>query len=358
MKNRIKFLALIIIMGLGIPKTFAQVSLGISISANIAPPPLPVYVQPDCPVDGYLWVPGYWAYDPDGGYYWVPGVWVAPPQPGYLWTPGYWGYEGGSYGFHHGYWGTHVGFYGGVNYGGGYLGIGFAGGEWHGGSFRYNTAVMHVNTTVVHNTYVNTTIVHNTTIVNNHTSFNGPGGVSARPRPEDRIAMNEHHIMATPQQQTHVQAAHSDKSLFANVNHGQPTRAAMNTVGGRSFTPTGHPAPANHGGFGNNANRPQGQGQPGQSHAQGQPQQPANHTQMSGPPARQQAAPQQMPQQQRQQQQQQMQNQQHQQQMQRPQPQQQPRPQPQQQRPQPQQQRPQPHSQPQGHPGGERERHP
>ena len=43
-----------------------------------------------------------------------------------------------------GYWGPHVGYYGGVNYGFGYMGIGFAGGVWAGGAFRYNTAVMRV----------------------------------------------------------------------------------------------------------------------------------------------------------------------------------------------------------------------
>ena len=34
---------------------------------NIAPPVLPVYVQPVCPGDGYLWTPGYWAWDGVGG---------------------------------------------------------------------------------------------------------------------------------------------------------------------------------------------------------------------------------------------------------------------------------------------------
>src|SRR5580658_8628583 len=77
---------------------------GIEVSINIAPPVLPVYTQPPCPQDGYLWTPGYWAWGP-AGYYWVPGVWVAPPRVGFLWTPGYWGYAGGIYGWHAGYWG-------------------------------------------------------------------------------------------------------------------------------------------------------------------------------------------------------------------------------------------------------------
>jgi hypothetical protein len=63
----------------------AQVAVGISI--RIGPPAIPVYVQPACPVEGYLWTPGYWAYA-DEGYYWVPGVWLAPPRVGVLWTPG------------------------------------------------------------------------------------------------------------------------------------------------------------------------------------------------------------------------------------------------------------------------------
>src|ERR1700680_4091522 len=91
----------------------AQVSVAVSV--GIAPPVLPVYVQPACPVEGYLWEPGYWAYDDADGYYWVPGVWVAPPDPGYLWTPPYWAYADGYYGFHAGYWGPHVGFYGGID---------------------------------------------------------------------------------------------------------------------------------------------------------------------------------------------------------------------------------------------------
>ncbi len=113
------------------------------ISVGFAPPVLPVYVQPPCPEPGWMWTPGYWAYGPDG-YYWVPGTWVPAPYVGALWTPGYWGWGGGLYVWHPGYWGPHVGYYGGVNYGFGYMGVGFAGGMWGGGAFRYNTAVMRV----------------------------------------------------------------------------------------------------------------------------------------------------------------------------------------------------------------------
>ena len=91
-----------------------------------------------------MWTPGYWAYG-DDGYYWVPGAWVPAPYEGALWTPGYWGWASGLYVWHRGYWGPHVGYYGGVNYGFGYMGVGFAGGVWRGGVFAYNTAVVHVD---------------------------------------------------------------------------------------------------------------------------------------------------------------------------------------------------------------------
>src|ERR1035438_10507919 len=79
---------------------FAQIGVGISV--NFGPPALPVYEQPICPDDGYLWTPGYWAYDDDDGYYWVPGTWVEAPQVGYLWTPGYWGWGGSAFLFREG----------------------------------------------------------------------------------------------------------------------------------------------------------------------------------------------------------------------------------------------------------------
>lgn len=218
-------------------KARAQVSVGVSI--NIAPPVLPTYSQPPCPVDGYLWVPGYWAYDPDNGYYWVPGVWVRPPHIGYLWTPGYWGYDGAVYVFHEGYWGRHIGFYGGVNYGYGYVGTGYVGGRWAGNSFQYNTAVVNVNNTVVHNTYVNKTVINNNVTVNNN-SFNGPGGVTAKPTVQERSAANENHIQPTTEQENHRQVAQKDRSQFANVNHGRPETTAMNKVGGNRFTPEGN----------------------------------------------------------------------------------------------------------------------
>jgi len=208
----------------------AQVAVGISV--HVGPPALPVYVQPPCPTEGYIWTPGYWAYG-DAGYYWVPGVWVAPPRVGLLWTPGYWGWRGGVYEFHTGYWGPHVGFYGGVNYGFGYGGVGFVGGAWRGEHFAYNTAVVNVNRTVIHNTYVDKTVVNERVV--SHASFNGgPGGTRAVATERERSYERETHVQATSGQASHEHMARSDRSNFASENHGRPANPAMSKVGARA----------------------------------------------------------------------------------------------------------------------------
>jgi hypothetical protein len=234
LKPRTFFFLLILLV---VPSaSFAQIAVGVSI--RIGPPALPVYAPPPCPTEGYLWTPGYWGYG-DAGYYWVPGVWVAPPRVGLLWTPGYWGFAGGLYGWHAGYWGPHVGFYGGINYGYGYGGVGFIGGHWGGGRFVYNTAVVNVNTTVVHNTYVDRTVINNTTVVNNHTSFNGEGGITARPTRTEQAAEHENHFQPTSNQLSHEHAAGQDHSQLASENHGRPGTMAMDSVNGRRYNQQG-----------------------------------------------------------------------------------------------------------------------
>jgi len=200
----------------------AYAQIGISIS--FAPPELPVYEQPLCPGEGYLWTPGYWAYANDfDDYYWVPGTWVMAPEIGYLWTPAYWGWSGNGYFFYEGYWGPQVGFYGGINYGYGYFGDGYQGGRWQGGQFYYNRAVNNVNITNIHNVY-NTTVINNT---ENRVSYNGGnGGINRRPTPQEEAAVHEKHIPPVAAQTQHVQAARAKPELRASANRGTPPVAA------------------------------------------------------------------------------------------------------------------------------------
>ena len=201
----------------------ATSSAQIAISVRIGPPALPVYEQPLCPGAGYLWTPGYWAWSDDDGYYWVPGTWVEAPV-GLLWTPGYWGWNDGAYLWNAGYWGSQIGFYGGINYGYGYGGNGFYGGEWRGGNFYYNTAVTRVDSVHVTNVYVNRTV-----IVNNesHVAFNGgQGGVSVRPTAQQETYAREPHREAIAAQVQQEHAASQNRALFARENQGRPAVAA------------------------------------------------------------------------------------------------------------------------------------
>ena len=203
------------------------------LSVGFAPPALPVYAQPICPGDGYLWTPGYWAYS-DEGYYWVPGVWVQPPAVGVLWTPGYWGWGGNAFLWHAGYWGPHIGFYGGVNYGFGYGGVGYEGGYWNHGAFAYNRSVNNVNVTNIHNTYSKTVIVNNNTTINRVSYNGGNGGLQARPTSQEQAAVHEQHFQPTSNQITHQTNAGQNRAQFASVNNGHPPMAAQARIGDRS----------------------------------------------------------------------------------------------------------------------------
>jgi hypothetical protein len=220
-----KLRSLILAGFLALPLASSYAQVGISV--GFAPPVLPVYEQPPCPVAGYIWTPGYWGYGYDvGDYYWVPGAWVAPPTVGLLWTPPYWGWNNGVYAFNEGYWGPTVGFYGGINYGYGYTGNGYWGGRWSGNTFQYNTAVTRVNTNVVHNTYVNNSV--NRQMTANRASFNGPNGVKAQPTAEQKAAAaNAKKTPPTSQQLARQQAAAKDRNLQASVNKGKPNADAI-----------------------------------------------------------------------------------------------------------------------------------
>jgi hypothetical protein len=219
--NSLRFLGIAVVMLALTAASLAQTSVVVS----FGPPPLPVYVQPPIPAEGYFWTPGYWAYDPDfGDYFWVPGTWVLAPEVGLFWTPGWWGWGGEGFIFHEGYWGPQVGFYGGINYGYGYFGEGYQGGRWNNGRFYYNRAVNNVNLTNIHNVY-NTTVINNTTV--NRVSYNGGnGGIDARPTTAQEADAREMRIQPVAAQTEHVQAARANPQLRASVNQGKPPVAA------------------------------------------------------------------------------------------------------------------------------------
>jgi len=196
----------------------------VRISVGFGPPALPVYDQPLCPGDGYLWTPGYWGWDADfDDYYWIPGTWILAPEVGFFWTPPYWGWDNGAFLFYDGYWGPEIGFYGGIDYGFGYFGTGFVGGRWEGGHFFYNRAVLNINVESIHNVY-NQTVEHN---VVNHVSYNGgEGGITARPTAQEEAASRARHVGPVAAQTQHVNAARGNPEMRASANHGKPAIAA------------------------------------------------------------------------------------------------------------------------------------
>ncbi len=191
-----------------------------SVQSDQAPPPLPDYVQPPLPGDGYIWTPGYWAWDPQIGYYWVPGAWTMPPYVGALWTPGWWGFHNGGYFFFAGYWGPYIGYYGGINYGFGYIGRGYEGGYWRDHRFQYNASV---NIITIRNVSVYS---HAVASPSARYSFNGPGGARLRPAPAELSAMRQPRVapMSTQLQAQHD--AQQSRGQFASVNQGRPAAIA------------------------------------------------------------------------------------------------------------------------------------
>jgi hypothetical protein len=213
-------------MALAVPGPTAHAQVAVGLSITIAPPALPIYVQPPIPAPGYLWTPGYWAYGSDG-YYWVPGTWVQPPSVGLLWTPGYWGWNAGVYAFNAGYWGPQVGFYGGINYGFGYSGVGYGGGYWNNNRFFYNRSVNNFGGVHITNVY-NRTVVMNE---RNRASFNGPGGATARPTAAQLAFARSSHVGPTEAQRQNAQMAAADPRFRAGANHGVPPVAATSHAG-------------------------------------------------------------------------------------------------------------------------------
>lgn len=196
----------------------------------VAPPPLPSYAQPAIPEEGYLWMPGFWAWRGDvRDYYWVPGTWVKPPRTGLLWTPPYWSSDDSRYAFHAGYWAEAVGFYGGIDYGYGYPGNGYQGGRWENDTFSYNRAANNFGSIDIAHAY-DQAISSNGGVV--RASFNsGSRGTNAQPTQDQQRPARDKHVAPTAEQLRQFEIAAKDRSLYSKLNGGEPGIAATARVG-------------------------------------------------------------------------------------------------------------------------------
>ncbi len=99
----------------------AGVAIGIEIGS---PPPPPRYEVMPPPRGGYLWAPGYWAWD-GYNYVWLEGRWLRQ-RPGYIYVPGRWEQRHQHWYFNEGAWQPRHHHHPGPGYGPGP-------GDWHGG---------------------------------------------------------------------------------------------------------------------------------------------------------------------------------------------------------------------------------
>ena len=194
------------------------------------PPPIPSYTQPAMPEEGYVWMPGFWAWRKDvPDYYWVPGTWVKPPRAGLLWTPPYWSRVDGNYVFHGGYWANSVGFYGGVDYGYGYSGDGYQGGRWDDDVFVYNSAANNFGSLTIAHAYNQAIAPEGNSA---RLSFNGGrSGTKARATPDQEALARAAHVAPTDAQLRHFEMAAKDRSLYSKLNGDQPGIAATTRAG-------------------------------------------------------------------------------------------------------------------------------
>ena len=254
----------------------------VSVSVTIAPPPLPLYAQPPIPGDGYLWTPGYWAWDgASGDYIWVPGTWVMPPGVGMLWTPGYWAFFNGGYGWHRGYWGQRVGYYGGLNYGYGYTGSGYWGGRWDSGHFRYNANVNNIPSGRVHGVYHERVAQRPAPT---ESFYGGNSHYRTPPTANERRFEGRPHGSPTSEQMEHEHRAIGMPEQRMGNNHGMPPTAATPRPGGFGDPQVEHVRQAPPG-----RSQPEMRGQPDMrvqpvrpgpgrdARPQGQPGQPGEH---------------------------------------------------------------------------------
>jgi len=215
---------LLLMLAMVVAPTPASARIHVGIFVNFGPPALPIYAQPPCPAPGYIWTPGYWAWDPAYGYYWVPGTWVPAPFIGAMWTPGYWAFYDGGYRWHRGYWGYSVGFYGGINYGFGYTGYGYHGGYWNHNHFYYNRSVNRIEGRSFRHLYDRRVVDH---YGDRRVSYNGgPGGIRIGPTRQQLAAERGRHFGPVNEQLRQARFARTNRAQWARENHGRPEIAA------------------------------------------------------------------------------------------------------------------------------------
>ncbi|HZR34643.1 MAG TPA: hypothetical protein VFA75_04660 [Nevskia sp.] len=99
--NKPLLLATLLAAGMALPAASQAARVGVDI--NLAPPaPVVEGPPPPPPQPGYVWAPGYWAWN-GAQYVWVAGHYVAG-RPGWVWVPEHYVRRGPYYRFVPGHW--------------------------------------------------------------------------------------------------------------------------------------------------------------------------------------------------------------------------------------------------------------
>lgn len=86
---------------LAVAAVSAPASAAVSLDLQIGPPAPRAEVVPG-PRHGYVWAPGYWAWD-GHRHVWHAGYWQRERR-GYVWVPDHWVEAGGRHHFERGHW--------------------------------------------------------------------------------------------------------------------------------------------------------------------------------------------------------------------------------------------------------------
>jgi hypothetical protein len=144
-----------------------------------------------------------------------------------------------------------VGYYGGINYGFGYGGRGYAGGRWVGNVFAYNRAVNNVNVSVFPHVYDEPEVNHGGL---GRVSYNGgPGGTNSVPTAQERLATQSRlpslpqrmHLQPSPSPAPSIPSGTRQAALAPQpvVSH-TPTASAPRKIMASAVTPPRAPADA------------------------------------------------------------------------------------------------------------------
>jgi hypothetical protein len=97
----VKKLALTLLLALSLAPAAAIAQVGVVV--RVAPPAPVVEHYGPPPHPGWVWQPGYQAWD-GNRYAWHAGVWVAPPHPGARWVAHRWVHHNGGWVMQEGHW--------------------------------------------------------------------------------------------------------------------------------------------------------------------------------------------------------------------------------------------------------------